>query len=117
MKRDFQDPQAELRCLFVRAVKADRRERERLAAAGVPDWRMAEAMRSNPHRIDFARFAELRCGAKGKRTGRPCPMRDLYGNGRCKWHGGLSTGPKTREGKARSASNGRVAVGFQSRPK
>lgn len=109
MKRDFQDPQAELRRQFVRAVEADRRECERLAAAGVPDWRMAAAMAHNPHRIDFARFVDLRCGAKGKRTGLPCPMRDLYGNGRCKWHGGLSTGPKTPEGKARSASNGLCA--------
>lgn len=25
--------------------------------------------------------------------------------GRCKWHGGLSTGPKTLEGKAKCADN------------
>lgn len=47
-----------------------------------------------------------RCGAKTKLTGRPCKRRDIETNGRCKLHGGLSTGPKTIEGKTRSARNG-----------
>ncbi len=42
------------------------------------------------------------CGAK-TRAGTPCKRRDFYLNGRCKLHGGLSTGPKTLEGKKRSA--------------
>ena len=45
------------------------------------------------------------CGAK-TRAGTPCKRVDLYGSGRCPLHGGLSTGPTTPEGKARSASNG-----------
>ncbi|MCK4870022.1 MAG: hypothetical protein KAS93_02820 [Gammaproteobacteria bacterium] len=45
-----------------------------------------------------------RCGAKTKRTGLPCRARALA-NGRCKYHGGLSTGPKTPEGKARALAN------------
>lgn len=45
------------------------------------------------------------CGGKGRRSGRPCQCREIYPNGRCKWHGGASTGPKTAEGKARSQSN------------
>jgi len=36
----------------------------------------------------------LRCGAK-TRSGTPCKRRDLYASGRCKLHGGLSTGPKS----------------------
>lgn len=36
----------------------------------------------------------LRCGAK-TRAGTPCKRRDLYDSGRCRLHGGLSTGPKT----------------------
>ncbi len=44
------------------------------------------------------------CQAK-TRSGNPCKNRSLYPNGRCKFHGGLSTGPKTLEGKRRSALN------------
>ena len=40
------------------------------------------------------------CGAR-TRAGTPCRCRALA-NGRCKYHGGLSTGPKTPEGLARS---------------
>ena len=57
-------------------------------------------------------FKRLRpkCGAK-TRTGRPCvalPVWDKENdcpvNGRCRNHGGLSTGPKTIEGRLRSLS-------------
>ncbi|WP_083918238.1 HGGxSTG domain-containing protein [Methylosarcina fibrata] len=47
----------------------------------------------------------LQCGAK-TRAGTPCKLKAIYANGRCKWHGGESTGPKTPEGKRRSAMNG-----------
>lgn len=36
---------------------------------------------------------DLRCGAR-TRAGTPCKRRDLYSSGRCRLHGGLSTGPK-----------------------
>jgi len=52
-----------------------------------------QKMSDQPH-------ARLRCGAK-IRQGNPCanlPMK----NGRCRMHGGMSTGPKTLEGKERS---------------
>lgn len=49
-----------------------------------------------------------RCGAK-TRSGRPCqapavwdPVKNQPRNGRCRMHGGLSTGPKTPEGKQRA---------------
>jgi hypothetical protein len=44
------------------------------------------------------------CGAK-TRQGRPCKNTRLYKNGRFKNHGGLSTGPRTEEGKARALAN------------
>lgn len=47
----------------------------------------------------------LCCGAR-TRAGTPCQRKDLYANGRCKLHGGLSTGPKTKKGKASSRING-----------
>jgi hypothetical protein len=43
---------------------------------------------------------KITCGAK-TRKGTPCQAKALA-NGRCRNHGGLSTGPRTAEGKARS---------------
>lgn len=43
------------------------------------------------------------CGAK-TRAGKSC-IRKALSNGRCSNHGGLSTGPKTVKGKARSLAN------------
>lgn len=42
-----------------------------------------------------------KCGARRKRDGQPCEARALR-NGRCRFHGGLSTGPRTPEGRARA---------------
>ena len=39
------------------------------------------------------------------RAGKPCRALALPGSGRCKWHGGASTGPKTPAGKARCTRN------------
>lgn len=46
------------------------------------------------------------CGAFARSTGKPCqaPPRP---NGRCRRHGGASTGPRTLEGKARIAEANR----------
>lgn len=43
----------------------------------------------------------LRCGANAKRTGQSCRA-PAMANGRCRLHGGKSTGPKTQEGLERS---------------
>lgn len=46
----------------------------------------------------------LFCGAKAKQNNHlPCKKTAMK-NGRCRFHGGLSTGPKTKEGKARIAA-------------
>jgi hypothetical protein len=42
--------------------------------------------------------AIARCEAYARTTGNPCQARALT-NGRCKNHGGMSTGPKTHEGR------------------
>ncbi len=39
------------------------------------------------------------------RRGTACQCKPLPGNKRCKFHGGLSTGPKTPAGRAQSAIN------------
>ncbi|WP_434516674.1 HGGxSTG domain-containing protein [Dechloromonas sp. ARDL1] len=46
------------------------------------------------------------CGAK-TRAGTPCKQKAIYSNGRCKFHGGLATGPTTEAGKEQSRINGR----------
>jgi hypothetical protein len=50
--------------------------------------------------------AQTRCNAK-TRKGEPCQARGLGNGGRCRFHGGASTGPKTPEGKARSLAAAR----------
>lgn len=47
----------------------------------------------------------ITCGARTRR-GTPCKQQGLYQSGRCNLHGGLSTGPRTAEGRAKSALNG-----------
>lgn len=50
--------------------------------------------------------APKRCGAK-TRKGTPCRAKPLPGKRRCKFHGGMSTGPKTPEGKAQISKSQR----------
>ena len=50
---------------------------------------------------DEANF--IPCGAR-TRSGNPCKKPPISGKHRCKNHGGLSTGPKTAEGKATIAA-------------
>lgn len=45
------------------------------------------------------------CGARRRRDGKPCRALNEPGRKRCKWHGGLSTGPKSAIGKVRSLAN------------
>lgn len=60
---------------------------------------------------------KIKCGAYARSTGNPCQAKALA-NGRCKNHGGMSTGPKTPEGRQvisqatrqRMASEGRIRV-------
>ena len=57
--------------------------------------------------------AAPRCGARSKRTGKPCRAAAMP-NGRCKVHGGKSTGPRTPEGLERS-KRARLKHGYDSR--
>lgn len=57
---------------------------------------MAKALRKRlAHR-------RVTCGAK-TRQGNPCRAKSEPGRNRCRFHGGLSTGPKTAAGLARIA--------------
>src|SRR5262249_43827339 len=57
--------------------------------------------------------AAPRCGARSKGTGKPCRAAAMP-NGRCKVHGGKSTGPRTPEGLERS-KRARWKHGYYSR--
>jgi len=59
---------------------------------------------------------KTKCGAYARTTGNPCQAKALP-NGRCKNHGGLSTGPKTPAGRQAiaHATRQRMASGQQER--
>lgn len=65
-------------------------QEEACATGEAPRWRVL---------LDRAN-AGPRCGATCKRTGQPCRGAAMP-NGRCRMHGGASTGTRTPEGKAR----------------
>jgi len=52
------------------------------------------------------------CGAR-TRKGMPCQARSTEQNNRCRLHGGLSSGPKTAEGRARICESNRRRAGGQ----
>ena len=53
---------------------------------------------------------DQKCGARARSTGQPCVARAML-SGRCRNHGGLSTGPRTEEGRSAIAmSNKRRAT-------
>ena len=56
---------------------------------------------------------DARCGATTKTSGKPCRMKPIEGRKRCKFHGGMSTGPKSIEGRIRALSGLRQ---YKSRP-
>jgi len=58
---------------------------------------------------------DMACGAR-TRAGTPCKLKSIYANGRCKFHGGCSTGPKTELGKAQARINGMLG-GRPKKPK
>ena len=60
-------------------------------------------------------FYAFKCGAR-TRAGTPCKLRSLWANGRCKFHGGLSTGPRTEQGRKQSAENGKKGGRPRKRP-
>ncbi|MGQ0619355.1 MAG: HGGxSTG domain-containing protein [Panacagrimonas sp.] len=66
--------------------------------------RVHRSLTSNDPRACITGFGGPRCGAYARSTGKPCEAKAL-GNGRCRNHGGLSTGPRTVEGRSRACAN------------
>ena len=74
----------------------DGRARALLRVGVCKSWRDARSRAS----------VEMRCGAM-TRKGTPCQAGPFGKGGRCRFHGGASTGPRTPEGKARSLAAAR----------
>lgn len=66
--------------------------------------RRVEAVEATPTSRQRHKVGKALCGAK-TRKGLPCVRRVVDGSARCPNHGGLSTGPKTAEGRARCTMN------------
>ncbi len=94
--------QNELRIQYKSYYKQCKRLRKKLMDNGMCEYEAYAHMPAYP-----SEFHELRCGAK-TRAGTSCKMKAIYANSRCKLHGGLSTGPKSEEGKAKVAKNGSI---------
>ena len=63
-----------------------------------------EAEEAACKRVYSSRRSKKKCGAYARSTGKPCQAKALA-NGRCRLHGGMSTGPKTAEGKKAALMN------------
>jgi hypothetical protein len=97
------------------SIYARQREMEEQAAL-LPDdekrilfrawWAKAEAAQAAGRYVQSCpRYLRgLTCGAS-KKDGKSCRSTTLRANGRCKFHGGASTGPRTPEGRARALEN------------
>ena len=64
---------------------------------------------------DPPRALRPECGAR-TRKGTPCAARCVPGRERCRMHGGLSTGPKSAEGRERIAEANRQESGTETAP-
>jgi hypothetical protein len=73
------------------------------SAASLPPDRRGR-LRNSARPGDF--LAAPRCGAHTRAGG--CCRQPAMGNGRCRLHGGLSTGPRTAEGRVRCARARRI---------
>jgi hypothetical protein len=72
--------------------------------------------KSSPNKVVQTMRVGNRCGAYARSTGSPCKAK-VMPNGRCKNHGGMSTGPKTPEGRQAisQATRQRMASGQRKR--
>lgn len=93
---------AEARETRLQAITAD------LVSAPVHVFKALLAEAERLERAPYPPFPEelrgLTCGAR-TRAGTPCKQTGLHANGRCKLHGGLSTGPRTAAGRAKAERN------------
>ena len=93
-----------LRAKQVKALKAYYKD----STERFQEW-VAGGYRGQPREcLPYPEFCrDMKCEAK-TRSGHPCKNDGTsWANGRCKYHGGASTGPVTREGKLVISKNAR----------
>ena len=91
--RDDSDIHQELMAHATKLLGSEERARAMLAAGTlrllIPKQRRESTNRWKP------------CGAFARSTGKPCQAPGNGRGGRCKLHGGMSTGPRTEQGRQR----------------
>jgi hypothetical protein len=80
---------------------SDANARARITSEGVLSGPKGSAAIENKAK----QSARVPCGARRRRDGLPCQALSAPGRRRCKWHGGLSTGPRSPEGRSRALAN------------
>jgi hypothetical protein len=70
----------------------------------IREWIENPSMRSANLPPLLKELRGMTCDAR-TRAGTPCKQKGIYKNGRCKLHGGMSTGPRTKKGKRCSSLN------------
>jgi hypothetical protein len=102
-----------LRKLQVIALRAFYKESQRR----FKEWKESGFKYPPPASLLFPEICRgMKCEAK-TRNGFPCKNDGTcYSNGRCKFHGGASTGPTTEAGKIKSANNWRSNKAFTANP-
>lgn len=88
-------------------------QRQRYKAHWLESCRVSEEFKERGYSGPAPEYPEfpddlrgMTCGAK-TRAGTPCKQLSLFTNGRCKFHGGMATGPNTEAGKEQARINGR----------
>jgi len=66
---------------------------------------LAYVKRPHPKESIPQKLYDGTCGAKTRQS-TSCKLHSIYRSGKCRWHGSLSTGAKTVEGKKKVALNG-----------
>lgn len=80
---------------------AYRAEFKRLRLLGHSASWARQLIREANHKARMFPLEGEKCEAYARSTGKPCQAPALF-NGRCRMHGGLSTGPRTPEGKTKA---------------
>jgi DNA-binding XRE family transcriptional regulator len=80
-------------------------ERQSFILGYAPDrfWAAFEDAVAAVETPQVTRKASDRCGARTRR-GTPCAAKAIPGKHRCKHHGGMSTGPRSQQGRERIAA-------------